>query len=164
MDRKTLSGLRKWIVLLSLFSVLFSVQSSYACMMMADMETKQDECCCGSLHRMPEGQASTHDGANTSDDDNDPLCGEMLSNCCRVEVSLDLDDSADNEPITSNSTSLKHQLSIVKIFDDPSLHWGLSLQSDILVHGKFYYIDVPPDPALRIGNAPLYLTTERFRI
>lgn len=164
MNAKTLSGLRKWIVLLSLFSVLFSVQSSYACMMMTDMDTKQDECCCGSLHRMPEGQASTHDGANTSDESSDPLCGEMLSNCCRVEVSLDLDDSADHDPITSNSISPKHQLNIVKIFDDPTLHWGLSLLNEILVHGKFFYIDVPPDPAMLIGHAPLYLTTERFRI
>lgn len=164
MDRKTLSGLRKWIVLLSIFSVLFNVQSSYACMMMEDMDSAQDECCCGSLHRMPQGQDSNQEGAQSNAKDDGNICGEILSNCCRVEVSLDLDDTEDNEPVTSNNTSIKLQLSIVKIFDDPTLFWDLFLRSDILVHGKFYYIDVPPDPAMLIGHAPLYLTTERFRI
>ena len=163
-NKRILSGLQKWIVLLSFFGVLFNVRASYACVMMTDMDSKQNECCCGSVHRMQDGKVSNQEDSKSNGVNEDPDCGDTLRNCCKVEVSLDLDDGAGNEPIVSNSTIIKLQLSIVKIFDDPTLFWDLALSNDIVVRNKFYYIDIPSDPAVLVANSPLYLKTARFRI
>jgi len=162
-NRKILSGLRKWVVLLSFFGVLFNVQASYACMMM-DMDTEQNECCCGSTHRMQDGKIANQEGSKSNDINHGPDCGDTLRNCCKVEVTLNLDDGVDHDPIVSNSTTIKSQLSIVKIFDDPTLTWGLTLKNDIVVRNKFYYIDIPSDPTVLVADTPLYLKTERVRI
>ncbi len=163
-NRKVLSRLRKWIVLLSFFGVVFNVQASYACTMMTDMDSQQNDCCCGSIHRMQDEKGSKQEDSKSNGDNKGSDCDDTLRNCCKVEVSLDLNDGEDNEPIVSNNTIIKLQPSIVKIFDDPTLFWDLALRNDIVVHNKYYYIDIPFDPAVLVADSPLYLKTERFRI
>jgi len=132
--------------------------------MMPGMEINQSECCCGSMHRMPETQDLQHEDEHRSDGSNSPICGELLKNCCKVEVSFDIDDAEDNEPIAANNASIKVPLSAVKILDDPRLFWDLKFMNDVLVLTKVYYIDIPPDPQVLVSNTPLYIKTERIRI
>lgn len=160
MTKATFIMLRKWLIFLPIFSVLFSIQTSYACMMMSEMDLSQSDCCCGALHRMSEQRdVPFEDGSN-----GDGNSVQLLNTCCKVEMSLDLDDAADKDPIASNHISIKLQLSVVKIVDDPILPWDLALLSDIAIRNKFYSIAIPFDPKLRASDIPVYLKTERFRI
>ena len=127
MHIRSKQGLRKWLSLLFVASLLVNAQASIACAMMPDMSDQHAECCCGVTHRPViqidiENDQSSSGQFNSQANDQGQGCDDPRIGCCMLEVSVGMNDPpTSDEALTLSSKTLssknvEHQ-QIFKLLD-----------------------------------------------